>query len=118
MRGLLMALAAADASYLRAHPETPPLYEAGVVYRPEERGQEVWQTIPFMLRRGYGDCEDLASWRIAELRVRDGIHAVPRLTWRPRPHGRLYHITVALPDGRFEDPSRVLGMGRHDDDED
>lgn len=114
LRGLLVALSAANCSYLKAHPETPWLYEAGVVYQAEEPGHEDWQTIPYVLDRGEGDCEDLACWRVAELRIRRGIRAVPRLTWRPRVNGRLYHITVRYPDGRVEDPSRVLGMGRED----
>ncbi len=57
------------------------------------------------------NCEDLACWRAAELRVRHGIKAQPTFTWKQRPNGGyLYHIQVQLPDGRKEDPSRVLGM--------
>ena len=115
LHGLLFALCAADASYLRAHPETPRLYESGVRYQAELPGREDWQTVPFALARGVADCEDLACWRVAELWVRDGVRALPRMTWRPKgPRGqwRLYHITVRWPDGHVEDPSRVLGMGR------
>lgn len=112
LRGLLLALASADASYLREHPECPMLYESGVVYEPEEPGHEDWQTVPYVLARGEADCEDLACFRVAELRVRFGIRATPRLTWRPQPHGRLYHITVQWPDGSWEDPSKILGMGK------
>lgn len=57
------------------------------------------------------NCEDLACWRAAELRVRYGIAAIPIFTCKPRANGGyLYHITVQLPDGRIEDPSRRLGM--------
>jgi hypothetical protein len=57
------------------------------------------------------NCEDLACWRAAELRVRYGIKAVPTFIWKVRPAGGyLYHIQVKLPDGRVEDPSRALGM--------
>jgi hypothetical protein len=57
------------------------------------------------------NCEDLACWRVAELRTRFGIDARPTFTSQVRPDGsHLYHILVRLPDGRIEDPSRRLGM--------
>lgn len=57
------------------------------------------------------NCEDLACWRAAELRVRFGVQATPTFTYKVRANGSyLYHITVRLPDGRIEDPSRRLGM--------
>ncbi len=57
------------------------------------------------------NCEDLACWRAAELRVREGILAEPTFIWKLRPNGGyLYHILVRYPDGRIEDPSRTLGM--------
>jgi hypothetical protein len=57
------------------------------------------------------NCEDLACWRSAELRVRDKIEAKPTFIWKIRPSGGyLYHIQVKYPDGRIEDPSRRLGM--------
>ncbi len=56
------------------------------------------------------NCEDLACWRAAELRVR-GIRARAFFTRDRRSDGTtLYHIMVKLPDGRIEDPSRQLGM--------
>lgn len=57
------------------------------------------------------NCEDLACWRAAELRVRHNIMAEPTFIWKKRENGGyLYHILVRLPDGRVEDPSRTLGM--------
>lgn len=57
------------------------------------------------------NCEDLASWRAAELTARYGIQARPVFVEQPRPNGSmLYHIVVRFPDGRTEDPSRILGM--------
>lgn len=117
--GLLSILVAINESWLRANPRTPPLYTAGVRYRREEPGREDWLTVPSILRRRFGDCEDLASWRIAELRVQ-GVKAKPRITFRRfGPGGRfsLYHITLEKPDGSIEDPSRILGMGSEEDDE-
>ena len=87
------------------------LYDSGVRYMEEPPGQEDWQDIPTCLKMRAGDCEDLAWWRVAELRVRYGIQAQPTFKCMQRPNGgMLYHIQVQLPDGRKEDPSRVLGM--------
>lgn len=108
---LLQALTAVDEEYLRRHPEAPMLYQSGVRYMEEPPGQEDWQDIPTCLKMRAGDCEDLACWRVAELRVRHGIKAQPTFTYKVRENGGyLYHIQVQLPDGRKEDPSRVLGM--------
>ncbi len=64
---LLQALCAIDLDYLVHHPETPTLYTSGVRYEAEPIGREDWQDVLTTLRRGNGDCEDLASWRAAEL---------------------------------------------------
>lgn len=111
-------------AWLRTHPNTPPLYHSGVIYKPEkhrvdhgghtiEYGED-WQTIPWVIHHGYGDCEDLGAWRAAELQMH-GVPAVPHIAirrladdggkavWRA-------HVQVRLPDGRIEDPSAKLGM--------
>lgn len=85
----------------------PPLYHAGVIYQREPRGRERWQLAPQTYEAGVGDCEDLATWRAAELRLA-GVDARPYV-YRSGP--RQLHVVVATPDG-IEDPSRVLGMGR------
>ncbi len=112
LRVLLRALAAADVEYLRAHPNTPALYESGVRYRAERVPREFWKGVAETLQDRHGDCEDLACWRCAELVVRERIAAEP--VFRYRRVGRLsvYHILVRYPDGRIEDPSVVLGMGQ------
>ncbi len=74
---------------------------------------EVWKTIPYILRDGVGDCEDLACARVAELLVQ-GIQAEPTFRYRPVGQMLVYHILVKHPSGRFEDPSRQLGMGTPD----
>jgi hypothetical protein len=108
---MLVGLTAIDELLLQRHPEWPDLYESGVFYQEEPAGQEDWQDAPSTLRLGNGDCEDLAAWRAAELRVRYGIQARPSFLWRRKAGGSyLYHIQVAHPDGRTEDPSRRLGM--------
>ena len=108
---MLECLFRIDVDYLRAHPETPPLYQSGVRYMEEPPGQEDWQDIPTSIRMGISDCEDLACWRAAELVVRQNIAARPVFIERRRPNGSyLYHILVRYPDGRIEDPSKILGM--------
>ena len=93
----------------------PGVYRAGLVYQREPlcRYCEEWRDCLSVLEHGGGDCEDLACYRAAELQLR-GVRARPYVR-RPRllPGGvLLYHIQVEWPDGRIEDPSRELGMGR------
>lgn len=150
----------------------PSVYRSGLHYE-TEKGTEIWPDIPSLLMgtmgKGnypgpWGDCEDLACYRVAELRelpyhferqapwdktktevadprypqdknyqpapavvssgaeieawpgwkkVRGGIKSKPFAKWRRGPTGNYhYHALTYLPDGRLEDPSLVLGMGR------
>jgi hypothetical protein len=143
----------------------PSVYRSGLHYE-TEKGTEIWPDIPSMLQGTMGpglypgpwsDCEDLACYRVAELRelpwhyerpakvkgrtecadpsfpqepsaiaaeaagkawpgwkkVNGGIRAKPFAKWRRGPQGQYhYHALVYLPDGRLEDPSLVLGMGK------
>jgi hypothetical protein len=109
LRPLVYALCAANEAFLRANPDTPRLYAAGVRYQREPAGDERWRDVPAILNDGYGDCEDLASWRVAELRVQ-GVPARPIVRVRRRPGRTLFHVLVGVGDRR-EDPSRRLGMG-------
>ena len=56
------------------------------------------------------NCEDLACYRIAELRVRHGENALPYVTAKKIGTFTLFHIQVEREDGSIEDPSRILGM--------
>lgn len=111
LRKAIEFLVALNRDWLRrAGGRVPMLYQTDVVYEREGRTiagrpKEVFRQIPEVLRRGEGDCEDLAAWRIAELRER-GINAQPRIT----KHGNFFHVAVRLPDGRIDDPSKRLGM--------
>lgn len=104
---LLQSLTALNHRYLKER--WTPLYESGVRYQRERRGQEQWAAVPIVLERGHGDCEDLACWRAAELQHR-GIGARAIALEKPRRRGRLFHVVTQYPDGRIEDPSRKLGM--------
>lgn len=115
LRALLEALTMADCWYLRAHPATPRLYESGVRYLEEAPGVDEWQDIPDTLARRSGDCEDLACWRVAELRMNGEPNATHEISVDDLPDqtGQIvttYHIFVRRGDGSHEDPSRKLGM--------
>jgi hypothetical protein len=74
-------------------------------------GGEHFREIPRIIENGGGDCDNVASWRVAELREL-GINAKPYITWRTRPDGgTTYHVIVMWPDGSSEDPSLLLNMG-------
>jgi hypothetical protein len=126
---LLEALAAWNTDLLRHEAEQgrplPSMYELGRAGRmryERERshsvargghivteGREEWLDAPEIIARGKGDCEDLACWRVGELRAQ-GVPARVTFSIRSRPHGRLFHIIVERGDGQLEDPSRALGM--------
>jgi hypothetical protein len=70
----------------------------------------VWETIPALYQRGFGDCKSLTAAYIAELQKR-GMQADPVFRWIRTPEGGTdFHILVQTIRG-FEDPSKVLGMG-------
>ncbi len=111
LTSLLEGLVAINRVYLRHH-TVPTLYRSGVVYG----RTRVWDSIPALYSRGYGDCKSLSAAKVAELREQ-GIKArcVHRIAFR-EDGSNLFHILVQrppcaeAPDG-WEDPSRVLGMG-------
>lgn len=104
---LVRALTALNMLYLRKHPNAPLLSESGVKYRSQPAGCERFKTIPMILAAGSGDCDQLAPYRAAELRVRYGIKAMPEVK---RMSANLWHVYVRYPDGRVEDVSAALGM--------
>lgn len=89
-------------------------------------GGERFRDVGRILENGGGDCDNIASWRVAELR-QAGIEARPYMTHRMRSDGgTTYHALVRWPPinelGRVgnkapdhlwttEDPSLLLGMG-------
>lgn len=112
---LLEILATANLEYLKCAPVKPPsIYKAGVVYKREPPGREEFKAIPAILRTGHADCEDLAAWRVAELRyIGEPAQFLVKKWVRPTSYGvpfYLYHILVRRADGRDEDPSKALGM--------
>lgn len=89
---------------LANNPQIPSLYSAGVRYRREK--PDKWLGPSQVFAQHHGDCEDLCGWRVGEIRnagARARAHA-----YRARPH--MWHVVVLFPDGRVEDPSKILGM--------
>lgn len=81
--------------------------QAGRIRYVRRDKREQWLTLDAVRARGGGDCEDLAGAIAAEMRVRDGVHAVAH-PYLARP--RLVHVVVKLPGGELLDPSRTGGM--------
>lgn len=99
----------ANRAYLRSHPHTPSLYDAGVRYRREPDDQENYQDIARTLQNRAGDCEDLVAWRLAELQeAGEDAHLVVR-EFRIDAD-TMFHILVSRASGEIEDPSARLGM--------
>jgi hypothetical protein len=106
----LAALTTANFVYLK-HTTAPALYSASVCYRAERFPREEWKGIAAVVADGFGDCEDLATYRSAELLAHSaGAH--PTFRWRRLGRLSVYHIVVRHADGSIEDPSLLLGMGR------
>lgn len=105
LAALLAALTAID-RYQIAVFNLPPLYDAGVRYiREGAQPREEWRSAVEVIEHGGGDCEDLATYRAAELQLAGedarAIAVRSSLGW---------HIVVRRGDGTIEDPSARLGM--------
>ena len=81
-----------------------------VRWKPEPPGQEHFDHAGLVMRRGWGDCDDLGPWHAAGLRVTGedpGAHAVVRRSGPKR-----WHVVVRRSDGTIDDPSIEAGMPR------
>jgi hypothetical protein len=83
-----------------------------VVWKPEPfLDGEHFDLAPEVLRRGWGDCDDLAPWLAAQLRHEgEDARAVAIRSGPTR-----YHAVVEREDGQILDPSRWAGMGAKSD---
>ena len=80
----------------------------GVRWRPEPPGDESFDLPSDVMARGWGDCDDLAPWRAADLRLSG---EDPRARAIAIPSGpRRWHAIVERSNGEREDPSRWAGM--------
>ena len=84
--------------------------DADVRYQLEGPGEEDWKLPQNVIRDGWGDCEDLAGWRAAGLRV-SGEDPMAKVVVVKTGVGKL-HAVVQRGDGAIDDPSRELHMRR------
>lgn len=107
----------------------PELYSSGVRWQlaaDHGTGIEDLDPPPVVYQRGHGDCGNLTLWRLLELNQRRWEPVIRRtrtrrelagIRWTSRPAravvewvGDEMHAYIRHPDGRFEDPSKELGM--------
>jgi hypothetical protein len=93
LRALLDCLIDLDIICLNFDPTLPFLYSSGITYKLMP-SKAAWDTIPTMVERGFTDCKSLVAARI----ITDG--------W-----GTMFHILILHGNGKWECPSRILGMG-------
>jgi hypothetical protein len=111
LQTLLNCLSAINLIYLQFRPGCiPSLYESGTIY---DRTQ-IWDSIPALYRRGFGDCKSLTAALVAEYAAQ-GIKSRPVFRWMvdKADNQTNYHILVQTSQG-FEDPSKVCGMEKHE----
>jgi hypothetical protein len=115
-REYLAALVRVDRMLLREG-MVPPLYQTDVRYRQEPAGQpyEEFADALTCLERGWGDCDDLSAWRVADL-LEQGVDASLLFDAAPVAPGkrRLVHCLVRLPANGREDPSRIMAKRERD----
>lgn len=90
--------------------EAPTFKEAAhrVRWKPEPPGQEHFDHAVAVLERGHGDCDDLAPWHAASLRVTGEDPGARATVYQSGP--KRWHAIVERSDGRLEDPSQTAGM--------
>jgi hypothetical protein len=109
LQTLLHCLCDIDAAFLQFRlGQIPTLYNSGVFYK----RTDVWDSIPALYNRGFGDCKSLASARVAELSIYENIPVTPDFRFfQDKLQRTFYHIVLGTPNG-WECPSKVLGMGQ------
>lgn len=110
----LEAVTRTNESLLRAGvvPHADEAIAAGVKWRPEPPGDEHFDPATTVLARGWGDCDDLAPYKAASLRVTgEDPGAFARVIPAPGATGPgQYHAVVERSDGTHDDPSADAGM--------
>lgn len=118
------AMTFSNVAYLRSKlgQRAPLLYGSGVFYErdPErELVSENWWDIPTILATGSDDCEGLACYLAAEMRVRapnsvsEKRHPTAAVMLKATRRRKMWHaIVVDKITGQRWDPSRQLGMGK------
>lgn len=98
-----------EAQLRRGLPTAREAIARGVRWKPEPPGDEHFDLAGTVLRRGYGDCDDLAPYHAASLRSSGEDPEAYAFVRRSGPNR--WHAVVRRSDGSVEDPSRAAGMG-------
>lgn len=85
-----------------------PLMVPGLKFIPESSGSENWKLAHAVLKDGGGDCEDLAFWHAAGLRVTGEDPGAACILVQTGEHD--LHCVVLRSDGSQEDPALVLKL--------
>lgn len=83
----------------------------GIVWKEEPPGDEHFDHAGVVMRRRWGDCDDLAPWHAASLRHTGEDENARAIVRRSGPHR--WHAIVQRGDGSIDDPSRWAGMGKN-----
>ena len=83
-------------------------HDAPVIYRLEPEGEEDWKHGSNAIRDGWADCEDIAAWCVAGLRISGEDIEARCAIMRTGPTNM--HCVVLMSDGKVWDPSLDLGM--------
>lgn len=88
-----------------------PLFRQAVKrvrWKPEPPGEEHFDHAGVVLGRGWGDCDDLAPWHAASLRVTGEDPDAEAIV--KRSGNKRWHAVVQRGDGSIDDPSTEAGM--------
>lgn len=109
--GLELATRANERMLQDGYPGAVDAIRSGLKWRPERfHDGEHFDLVNETLKRGWGDCDDLAPHRAAELRVTGEDTQARAIAVRSGKDK--WHAVVERTDGTIEDPSRWAGMGR------
>jgi len=92
----------------RAVPTWDQSLASGVLWRPEPPGSEHFDHAGLVAKRGWGDCDDLAPYAAATLRVTGEDRGARAVVKRSGP--KKWHAVVRRSDGSIDDPSLEAGM--------
>src|SRR5258706_3119168 len=90
-------------------PTFPQGLSHGVKWKPEPPGQEHFDHAGVVMKRKWGDCDDLAPWHAATLRHSGEDPGAFAVAQRSGP--KRWHAVVQRSDGSIDDPSKRAGMG-------
>jgi hypothetical protein len=110
LNAALESVTLADQAQLaRGLPTAAEAIARGVRWKPEPPGDEHFDLAGTVLRRGWGDCDDLAPWHAASLRMSGEDPEAMAFVRRSGPNR--WHAVVQRSNGQVDDPSRAAGMG-------